>query len=92
MWLMTFQTQCWTVIYPIILHKRSLQVGHHLDVDIIHPARAQTVQFNTAEHAARQQINKSQDFTRPETQFLKHLLYFLILPFPIEGISNRSIQ
>lgn len=41
-----------TVTQMLISHVRSLWVGHHLDVDVIHCTSIQAVQFNASKHAA----------------------------------------
>lgn len=39
-------------------HIWSLQIGHHLNIDIIHPLWIQAVQFDTPKHAVRLKIKK----------------------------------
>lgn len=44
--------------------ERSLQVGHHLYVDVIHSAGVQTVQFDTSKHAVKKQMYDSSIFNQ----------------------------
>lgn len=81
-----------------ISHRRPLWVGHHLDVDVIHRASVQAVQFHASKHAAGQKHikrneNKNRDlFLQKLAERLMALLSQVSLPFPTKSIHHGSVQ